>query len=174
MAETASTTETDLPSQFRAAMRHLLGGVTLVCTALDGARFGLTATAICSVSAEPPMLLACLNRRGASCDAITRSRVLSVNVLSTTQIELARIFAQQDIAGEERFERGEWLTGQTGAPILLNSLAVFDCSVETMVDGGSHRIFLCRVRDAVLPDETQPPLAYFTGQFVTSAAALVV
>lgn len=135
-----------IPDGFRRAMRSLAGGVTLICTDHEGERSGLTATAVCSVSAEPPSLLVCVNRNGDAHEKISASGILSVNVLTFDQEALAKRFAGVDGAkGGDKFSTGRWTTLTTGAPILKDALANFDCEVVERVRTGTHTIFICRV-----------------------------
>lgn len=134
------------PEMFRKAMRSLAAGVNIICTQHDGERSGLTATAVCSVSADPPSLLVCVNRNGDAHDKISRSGILSVNVLSSEQEQLAKRFAGADGAkGADKFSTARWGTLKTGAPILKDALASFDCEVVERVHAGSHSVFICRV-----------------------------
>ncbi|MBU9360746.1 flavin reductase family protein [Burkholderia multivorans] len=134
------------PDAFRKAMRSLAAGVNVICTQHAGERTGLTATAVCSVSADPPSLLVCVNRNGDAHDKISKSGILSVNVLTSEQEHLAKRFAGADGAkGEAKFTTARWVTLKTGAPILKDALAAFDCRVIERVNAGSHTVFICQV-----------------------------
>src|SRR5579872_2077682 len=112
---------------FRSGMRHLAAHVCLITTSAPGGdRLGLTATAVCSVSADPPTLLCCVNRQIAPFAAIRESGIFAVNVLGVEDRELAERFASE-IQGEERFDIGAWTAMSTGAPVLESALATFDC-----------------------------------------------
>lgn len=155
---------------FKKGMRHLAGGVTLITTRCDGLRGGLTATAVCSVSAEPPQLLACVNKTASAHDAIGKSGIFAVNVLSTRHIALALRFSGQDgIDGDARFEdKGNWRILKTGAPSLADALVSFDCEVGKRVDVGTHTIYIGRIVDVALSEGS--PLIYSEGLFVTPQA----
>ena len=115
---------------FIAGMRRLAAGVTLVTAAHRGARSGLTATAVCSVSAEPPQLLACVGRDADAHDPIRAAGAFAVNVLASHQRPLAERFAGAvDLCGADRFDAGAWTTLATGAPVLDPCLAAFDCTL---------------------------------------------
>ncbi|RMF74034.1 MAG: flavin reductase [Alphaproteobacteria bacterium] len=148
---------------FRAGMRRLCGGVTIV-TSWDGDRpVGLTATAVCSLSAAPPRLIACINREGRTCRAIGRSRVLSVNLLATQHQGLAERFAGR-LGDEERFAMGRWRLSAPAAPVLEDALAAFICQVAFMLDVGSHALIVADVEHVILgPAAT--PLLYLDGRF---------
>ncbi|TCU06094.1 flavin reductase family protein [Rhizobium sullae] len=156
---------------FRMAMRKLIGGVALICTNSGNRPYGMTATAVCSVSADPPTLLVCLNRKGSTCSAVSESGAFSVNLLGPENVELASTFASAPADLQDRFSVGEWTMLKTGAPILQNSSASFDCEVVEELDSGSHRIFIGQVR-AVSRSQDDKALGYFAGGFVIPAQLL--
>jgi flavin reductase (DIM6/NTAB) family NADH-FMN oxidoreductase RutF len=121
-------------------MRHLAAHVCLVTTVNpNGVRCGLTATAVCSVSPDPPTLLCCVNRQIAPFAAIRESGVFAVNVLGVNDRELAERFAGV-IQGEARFETARWTTQITGAPLLESALATFDCRLTRLEEVATHGI----------------------------------
>lgn len=153
---------------FRAGMRQLVGGVTAVATCLDGKRTGLTATAVCSVSADPPRLLVCVNCQGETYQMIGESRVLSINILSTEHESLAKRFAGMGLEdGGDRFEEGDWQPGITGAPVLSSALASFDCRVGMIMDTGSHGVVIADIQNVIVRAGASP-LLYSDGQFTTT------
>lgn len=153
-------------SLFRKGMRQLAGGVTLITTRCRGIRGGLTATAVCSVSALPPQLLICVNKEASAHDLIRDSGIFCVNVLGTTHLKIAGRFAGQDgIEGDERFQDREWDSLATGAPILPTALASFDCRVSHRIEVDTHTIYIGGI-EAVAVHEGKP-LMYADGQFVT-------
>ena len=134
---------------FRSAMRELPGSVTIVTAGAGADRRGLTATAICSLSVEPPSLIACVNRQTDGYVAITRYSAFCVNVIAAEHEALADRFAGRDGArGVERFAQGAWTTLVTGAPVLEDALAAFDCEVIEAIDYSSHTVFIGGVRAA--------------------------
>ncbi len=130
-------------STFRAAMRSLAGAVCIVATGTPGRRSGLTATAVCSITADPPRLLVCLNRKTGTHDAIVASRRLSVNVLPGEAIGLARRFAGMEpgVMGETRFAEGRWST-LAGAPALEGACVTLVCDVTETIPASTHSMFL--------------------------------
>lgn len=152
-------------AMFRQGMRLLASGVTIVTTSSDGEHAGLTATAVCSLSAEPPRLIACINRAGHTYQMISRSRCLCVNVLSVEQDRVAKVFAGMDAGdGDDRFGAGGWSVLETGAPALNGALVSFDCRVGTIIDTGSHAVILCEI-EGVLASGGSQPLLYCSGSF---------
>jgi flavin reductase (DIM6/NTAB) family NADH-FMN oxidoreductase RutF len=150
---------------FIRAMRQLAHGVTLITTAHEGRWGGLTATAVCSVSAEPPQLLACINRRAETHRLIAEGGVFAVNVLASEQQRLAEIFAGGGgVFGDQRFAAADWTTLITGAPVLRPCLATFDCELVEHVPASSHSIFIGRVA-AVELHPGLDPLVYVEGDY---------
>lgn len=128
---------------FVQAMAHAAFGVSIVTTDGAAGRYGLTVSAIASVSAEPPLLLACINRKNPIVEALTRNRVFVVSLLSQDQSPLARIFAGRPKTGRAYdFSAGEWQDAEGRAPRLLGCSANFDCNLESWHDAGTHRIFI--------------------------------
>lgn len=159
------------PASYKRGMRALAGGVCIVTSAgSDGQRAGLTATAVCSVSADPPVLLVCLNRDSRSFDVIRESGVFAVNVLEIADQALADRFAGA-AAGERRFEGARWTQLRTGAPVLDSGLASFDCRVAQVVDVGTHRIILGAVQAVCVRAAAGKPLLYAYGSYGGFAAA---
>lgn len=155
--------------RFLEAMRQLAAGVTLVTTRLHDRRAGLTATAVCSVSAEPPQLLVCVNRLADAHDLIAKSGVLAVNVLAKEQHRLAERFSGAlGARGEARFDDGAWTSLVTGAPVLEGSLASFDCRVAQAIPAATHTIFVGRI-EAVAVRAHLEPLIYVEGTYGLTA-----
>ena len=152
------------PEKFKEGMRQLTAGVTIVTTAIGKERRGLTATAVCSLSAEPPTLLACVNREAGAHDPTLQSRVFCVNVLAAQHLELASHFASPNKTAVERFARGRWGTLETGAPVLMDSLASFDCILGQIMRADTHTVLTGRVQ-AVRSDDQLEPLLYSRGAF---------
>lgn len=150
---------------FVAGMRKVAGAVSVITTvASDGERRGLTATAVCSLSAQPPSLVACLNRKTWVAQFVPDAGVFAVNVLSPTQEAIARTFAgQTELAAGERFCVGEWETRITGAPLARGAVAAFECRLERIVDHTTHVILIGEVIGTVLGDGHS--LVYLDGSF---------
>lgn len=153
------------PELFIKGMRQLAAGVALITTAHDGRRSGLTATAVCSLSAEPPQLLACINRRLEAHDLALAGGSFAVNLLASDQRPLAQTFGGgSGILGEARFESARWTALVTGAPILASGLASFDCRVSKALPADTHTIFIGLV-EAVVIESHREPLVYVEGDY---------
>jgi flavin reductase (DIM6/NTAB) family NADH-FMN oxidoreductase RutF len=151
--------------EFRSSMRHLAGAVTVIATGVVGQRYGLTATAVCSLSDDPPTLLACVNRSASAHDIIQKNRTFTINLLAGDQDHVAGQFAgRAGLKGEARFAGAKWRTLATGAPVLEDALAAFDCDVMQEHVFATHTIFIGRVV-ASLSREEADPLIYLHGRF---------
>jgi flavin reductase (DIM6/NTAB) family NADH-FMN oxidoreductase RutF len=133
------------PVDFVSAMGQHVSSVCVITSAQNGKRVGLTATAMSSVCAEPPRLLVCVNKSGASHEMIAAAGTFCVNVLAEAQDKVAKAFAGMMGKDFDRFSVGEWDELVTGAPALVNATAVFDCEVKQVIDQFSHSIFIGQV-----------------------------
>ncbi len=149
---------------FTNAMRRAVSGVSIVTTSGDFGRYGLTVSSMTSVSAEPPMLLVCVNKSSIAHDAIARNGRFTINVLAAQQQSLAASFAGSDAYGPAYdFCSDAWTVSSSGLPQLVNPAAFFECELDTAVTAGTHSIFIGRVTRAHGADET--PLAYANREY---------
>lgn len=153
--------------QFKQGMRRLGGAVNIVTSSHNGVWAGLTATAVTSLSADPPRLLACVNRQGATYDTISHGRTLAVNVLGVEHKNLAMRFAgMTNVPETERFDEALWRADVTGAPLLSGALVSFDCDVENIMDVGSHGIVIGNIKSVQISNgSTSEPLCYVDGKW---------
>ncbi len=151
---------------YRGGLRHFASGVTLVSTRHGHARAGLTATAVCSVTAEPPRLVIFVNKEVAASHLIMQSGALCVNVMAAEQEEIAKAFAGMipDATGDKRFDYGQWDELVTGVPVLQQALANFDCRVVKVLEESTHHAFLCEVL-ATRERNDGEALIYLNGAF---------
>jgi flavin reductase len=148
---------------YRDAMRRVPAAVTIVTTQYDQQANGLTATAVCSVTADPPQILVCVNRAATANSLIAKSRRFVVNFLSEEHEDRARRFSQAKLAAEERFSGIPWVDMVTGSPAMADAVVALDCSVNTDMICGSHTVYLARVVDIRVGDTL--PLLYRAGEF---------
>jgi flavin reductase len=151
------------PDLFKFAMRHVTSPVAIVAAQKGDKRGGLTATAICSVTADPPTVLICINRTSSAGALIAECGAFSVNYLADEQTVLARLFSTPRLSNEARFAAGHWKRSVTGAPILKGAICSFDCRVTEAVDSGTHQIFFGQVVAAEVGAGS--PLLYRDGYF---------
>jgi len=156
--------------RFKAAMRHVAASVCIITTTgSDAERYGCTATAVCSLSAEPASLLCCLNHASNSYQAITDARMFCVNVLAIGHDSLAGWFAANR-PGTEKFSIGEWRAGHRGMPVLATAAAAFECILEKVVDAGTHGILIGHVVDVSIAGTEPKSLLYARGGYGHFAA----
>jgi flavin reductase len=151
------------PDLFRFVMRQVASPVSVIAAQVGECRAGLTATAVCSATAEPPTLLVCINRAASAGKLITEAGAFSVNFLTAEQTALARLFSTPGLGSDARFAGGTWTRAVTGAPMLRGAVGAFDCRVIEAMPCGTHQIFLGRVVAAEARDGD--PLLYRDGFF---------
>ena len=128
-------------TSFVSAMGAAVTGVNVVTTEGAMGRLGLTVSSMASVSAAPPMLLVCIDRRSPIVRAIQAHRVFAVNALGARQAAVAETFAGRPQAGEPYdFGVACWEPGGTGVPLLVGAAARFECLVASVHDAGTHTI----------------------------------
>ncbi len=150
-------------AEFRQAMRRLASTVTVITTAHADARYGMTATAVTSVSADPPSLLICVNRSARLHDPLIRAGRFCVNILLADQSDIAQAFSG-GVAHDERFRQGDWDTHEFNIPFLRDAQANLFCETDAISSYGTHSIIIGQVR-AVLLHGTVTPLLYQDGEY---------
>ena len=147
--------------QFRKVLGQFATGVS-IATTLDeaGEPHGLTVSSFNSVSLDPPLVLWSLDRRSHQLGAFSNSGFYAISVLAQSQKHISEQFSA---FVEDRFAGLEWEKSKSGAPILKDALAKFDCKVESIVDGGDHIILIGRVIDIEYQDGA--PLLYHDGKY---------
>jgi flavin reductase (DIM6/NTAB) family NADH-FMN oxidoreductase RutF len=141
-------------------MSRLATAVSIVATDGPAGRAGFTATAVASVSDDPPTLLVCLQRLAQSAPRLVANGSFSVNTLQAEQRDLAEIFAgRTGLHLDERFRHGQWSAGDTGIPVLAGSAAVFECRVVEVRDVATHHVVFGEV-EAVRIGQRGPKLVY--------------
>jgi len=148
--------------EFKNGMRHLSGAVSIITTQNDGAPAGMTATAVCSLTADPPMLLICINKDATSHQPIRTTRRFAVNVLSSDDVGTARRFCVGDM--RSRFQVGCWNRLPSGNLALESSLVTFDCSLCEDIQVETHSIFIGCVEEVIVRAKSTP-LVYINGQY---------
>lgn len=134
------------PADFTGALSLAANGVAIVTTAHGDMRAGLTVSSLCSVCAEPPLILACVQQDNEFCEIVDTARVFAINLLTQHQIALSNEFAGLgEHPDADRFRLGDWQTLATGAPILADALVSLDCELESVSAHGTHRIHIGRV-----------------------------
>lgn len=152
--------------EFRRLMRNVPGQVSIVATGAPGQRRGLTASAVCSLTDQPPTVIACINRNAAAHDLIIESGVFSVNALADHQHAIAHVFSgAAGISGEQRFKTGQWSVGETGVPLLNSAVCHLECRLSEYREASSHTIFFGHVVCGAASTEANA-LLYVRGSYV--------
>ncbi|MDQ6787663.1 MAG: flavin reductase family protein [Acidobacteriota bacterium] len=147
--------------EFRAALGRFASGVTVVTTRDAGGRLhGITVSAFCSVSLEPPLVLVCIEKKAGSHDAFLQSNSFVVNLLNADQQYLSDRFASH-IAN--KFDGISYRTGIDDLPILENTLANLECVLKYSYEAGDHTIFVGQIEKSHISDGA--PLVYFHGSY---------
>ena len=153
-------------SEFRQAMGRFATGVTVV-TSLDddGEPVGTTASAVTSLSLDPPLVLVCFDRASLTLQAIRSHGAFVVNVLATPQKQLSANFARRGLAAA--WDGVRYRPGPTGSPRLDGVLAALECTVENRMPGGDHEIIVGRVHDVATSEHDAAPLLYWRGDYTS-------
>ena len=147
--------------EFRATLGRFPSGVTVVTTkAADGSDQGMTVSAFCSVSLEPPLVLICIEKTASAYQALTTAPGFAVNILSAKQEQIARRFSIVDI---DRFEGVGFTRSSNGYVIIDDLLGVLECRRFALHDGGDHTIILGEVEETRV--ESGTPLLYYRGGY---------
>jgi flavin reductase (DIM6/NTAB) family NADH-FMN oxidoreductase RutF len=146
---------------FRLIAGHWLTGVAIVTSAdRDGRPFGLTMSAVTSLSLDPPQFLICIDNRSDTLPAIRASGCFCIQYLRSDQEAVAAAFARKN---SDKFSPFHFHPGHTGAPILDGVIAFAECRVHATYPGGDHTIV---VGDVVYGEAVGgAPLAYFRGGY---------
>ena len=144
---------------YRDVIGHFASGVTVITVQDENAKYGLTASAVTSLSLDPPMLLVCINKETGTQNAIASSRAFAVNILDEDQGEIAMQFARPQ---SDKFRGMNVSYGELDEPLLTDVLAHLECRVAEEVDAATHTVFIAEVQKADAREGT--PLTYFKGK----------
>ena len=155
------------PGLYRDAMSRYAGHVQLVTTILGQERRGVTITAACSVSDNPATVLICLNNSNPRNEIFVQAGIFALNTLGARHRALADAFSgRTQLTADERFAAGTFETLVTGAPVLTDALAAFDCRAMEIKRGTTHDIIFGEVV-GIHFSEAQPALLYWNRDYHT-------
>ncbi len=143
-------------SAFRTAMGHFASGVTVVTTRDGDELGGLTVSAFCSLSLDPPLVLVCIGKDVTSHDILSAAGRFAINILSAEQEEVSRRFASR---ANDKFDGIGMTEGAGGVPLLTGCLATIECRTKQELPGGDHTIFIGEVEQVEIGEGE--PLVYF-------------
>ena len=132
-------------SDFAAGMRKLAASVTVITCRHEGVSYGLTASAVTALSAQPPSLIACVNQDAYAHGYIQKTGVFCVNILGTGDEAISNVFSSEE--RDKRFSIGDWESTPKGAPRLTSAAASFECEVMDTLPGFTHSIFVGLITD---------------------------
>lgn len=155
----------DLKQGFKDAMRRLAATVTIVSAASDEGPSGMTATAVTSLSADPPAILVCVNRSASIHAKLTLGNRFCISLLSTDHRDLPTAFGG-GIDPEKRFDHGSWNVSRYGTPFLADAQANIFCTVDAQFDYATHTIVIGKVDAVRMPGEDIRPLIFGDGRFL--------
>ena len=149
--------------EFRNALSCFASGVSIVTTRdASGKWYGITVSAFCSVSLDPPLVLICIEKTAASHYAFTESNTFVVNILHESQTDLSERFAAP---ASDKFEDIAVSPGIEGIPVLIDALANLECRLRQICNGGDHSIFVGEVENTNINGGL--PLVYFRHGYET-------
>jgi flavin reductase (DIM6/NTAB) family NADH-FMN oxidoreductase RutF len=148
-------------AELRHAAGHFATGVAVITTRDENGEFyGLTMNAVTCLSLEPPLFLICVDNKSDTLPVLLESRVFAINILAHDQETLSRVFASK---GKDKFEGIGYHIGETGAPLLNDTLAAIECRISETYPGGDHVVILGRVERIEVNDKSEPLLFYRGG-----------
>lgn len=154
-----------LPDAYKSAMRGLVGACSLITVGQGDAANGLVVTTGISLSAEPPMILACINRASSCWPLLGREGVFGWQALGANHQPVAERFSGKGgLQGPARYAGAEWVTMASGVRLLADAPLAFDCTVEDMIDRGTHSILIGRVMQ-ITTQADSGALVYWDGQY---------
>src|SRR5918997_673471 len=149
------------PDTFRAALGRFASGVTVVTTRdADDRDHGMTVSAFCSASLDPPLVLACIGHDASMHEPIMNAEHFGVSILDMGQEALARRFADQR---SDRFDGVGYSRGQLGVALIDDALAHLECRIVDRLEAGDHTIVVGRVEAATCTQGR--PLVYYRGGY---------
>ena len=147
--------------EFRTALSRFISGVTVITTfGKDNRPAGITVSAFSSVSLEPPLVLACIDKRASVHEHLAEGSRFAVNILAEDQQDISRLFASKD---QDRFDGARYRWGVSGAPLLEGALAYIECRVVHAYPAGDHTIIVGEVESTSVAEHK--PLAYYRGGY---------
>lgn len=152
---------------FREGMRHVAATVYAVTTSHEGENFGILATAVSSLSFDPPSLLVCINRGASLHDPLFANEQFCVNILGLANRDVADHF--MDPATTDRFTVGDWDQAH-GVPVLATAQSSFICRIAHCHEYGTHSIFIGEIL-AAHHRKDAAPLTYFDRNYIDITAA---
>ena len=155
----SQSTDCVAPNEFTSALSLAANGVAIVTTSGSAGQAGLTVSSVCSVCAEPALILACVNTDNEFCKMAEANGVIAINLLTSAQANLSNVFAGfGDNPDDDRFLSGRWDSLYTGSPVLIDALVSLDCTIDSHRIHGTHTVYMGRV--VAVRSNDAPALVY--------------
>ena len=148
-------------ARFRQVLGHFPTGVAVITSEADRRPLGLAVGSFFSISLEPALVGFCVAKTSTSWPAIRDTGRFCANVLAGDQEDVCRLFAS---SGGDKFQGVGWRPSSSGSPVLVDTLAWIDCSIDAEHDAGDHTIVVGRVRELEVAREGHP-LVFFRGGY---------
>ncbi len=155
-----------LRDDFRQAMRRLATTVAVVTTGRGDTYAGMAATAVMSVTADPPTLVVAVNRTASMSPILGEDGWFCVNLLAERHEALVAVFGGAK-SGKTRFEDGDWVLSDDAPPVLADAAASLICQTSGRFDVGSHTLFVGEVR-AIANHPRIDPLIWVDGRVASA------
>jgi flavin reductase (DIM6/NTAB) family NADH-FMN oxidoreductase RutF len=147
--------------EFKSSLSRFASSVTVVTTKdCEGNLHGLTVSAFCSVSMNPPLILVCIHKSTGSYSSFEESKAFVVNILKESQQQISNHFASHS---DDKFSGQNYELNENGLPILADCLVNLECSLKHSYDGGDHTIFVGEIEKTTVRDGK--PLIYSQGKY---------
>src|ERR1700722_5952872 len=146
-------------ARFREVLGHFASGITIVTATDEGEPVGFSCQSFAALSLDPPMVILAPAKSSTSWPRIPRAGAFCVNILAEHQEAVCRAFA---VSGGDKFDGVDWTPGITGSPIITGSLAMVECTLGAIYEGGDHELVTGHVVSLSI-GEGSPLLFYRSG-----------
>ncbi len=145
---------------FKKTLSKFSTGITIVCVKNKNKIYGKTVNSFNSLSLKPPMILFSLGNYSSSIDQFSKTKFLSINILSSKQKKLSDNFA----SSKPELEKIKFIMGKNKTPIIPNCIANIECKLMDKIKKGDHIIFICKILELQSNDKLKP-LVYFNSKY---------
>jgi flavin reductase (DIM6/NTAB) family NADH-FMN oxidoreductase RutF len=149
-------------TEFKAALGRWASGVTIVTASADGRVHGMTVSAFCSVSLDPPLVLISASNDSDTFSMIQSTSYFAINILAEHQRDLSNLFASKALE-EHRFDDLSFELGRNGVPLLEETTASLQCRVTASHPAGDHTLLIAEVEEVRVAE--RPPLLFLRGAY---------
>lgn len=160
-------TNDTLPDDFKQAMRRLATTIAIVTTGTGENWSGMAATAVTSVTSDPPTILVAVNRSASLSPILQAEQRFCVNLLAERHCDLVGVFSGAK-KGLDRFETGGWIASEEGLPILPDAVASLVCTTQMTLGVATHTLFIGQVQ-RIVNHPSIDPLIWVDGGFASAA-----